>query len=58
MVYTDTLFRYSYCIITFAVNTQDYNKQLGSIISQNDKHIEFFSRKLIQTQREYTITEK
>ena len=34
------------------------NLQLGAVISQNDKPIAFYSRKLNQAQTRYTTTEK
>ena len=37
--------------LPFKVHTDDSDKQLGDVISQNKKHIAFLSRKLINAQR-------
>ena len=44
--------------LPFTTHTNASNKQLGSVISQNDKHITFFSRCLSKAQRNCTTTEK
>ena len=58
MVYADTLFSFLDWIINFTVHTYAYDKQLGAIISHNDKHIAFFSRRLTKPQCNYTTTKK
>ena len=58
MVSADTLLSYPDWKLPFTVHTDASEKQLGTVISQNDKPIYFFSRKLIQPQRNYTTTEK
>ena len=42
----------------FEVHTDASDKQLGAVISQNNKPIAFFSRRLSKSQRNYTTTEK
>ena len=44
MVSTETLIIYPGWELTFTVHTYTSNKQLGSVISQNNKPISFFSR--------------
>ena len=58
MVSYDTLLSYPYCTITFIVHTEASGKQLGSIISQNNKPIELFSIILGNPQRNYTMIDK
>ena len=42
----DTFLNYPDWKTPFTVYTDDYDKQLGAVVSQNDKPIAFFSRKL------------
>ena len=42
----------------FTVHIDAYDKQLGAVISQNNKPIAFFYRKLSKPQLNYTTTEK
>jgi hypothetical protein len=42
----------------FVIHTDASHHQLGSVISQNDKPIAFYSRKLSDTQTRYTTTER
>ena len=58
MVYADTLLSYPDCKLPFTLHTDASDKQLGSFISQNNKPVSFFSRKLSNTQRNYNMTEK
>ena len=58
MVSDDTLLNDPDCKIPFNVNNDSSDKKLGVFISQNNKPIDFFSRRLIKMQRNYTITEK
>ena len=58
MVSAETLLSYSYWTTPLTVHTDAYDKQLGSFISQNNKLITFFSRRLINPQRKYTTTKK
>ena len=58
MVSSETLLSYPYWKLTFTVHTDASDKQLGSVISQNNKPISFFSRILSNPQRNYTTTEK
>ena len=39
MVYAVTLFNYPDCTITFTGNTDAFDKQLGAVISHNNKPI-------------------
>ena len=42
----------------FTVHTDASDKQLGAVISQDNKPLAFFSRRLSKSQRNYTVTEK
>ena len=53
-----TLLSYPYQTIPFKVNTDDADKQLGAVISQNNKPIAFLSRILINPKCNYNNTEK
>ena len=46
MVSVETLLGYTYWKLPFTVHTDVYDKHLGDDISQNNKPIAFFSRKL------------
>ena len=58
MVSAKTLISYPDWKLTFTVHTDAYDKQLGDVFSQKNKHIDFFSRILSKLQRNYTTTEK
>ena len=58
MVSAETLLSYSDWKIQFMVHTDAYGKQLGAIISKNNKPIALFSRILSNPQRNHTTTEK
>ena len=58
MVSYETLLNYPGWTIIFTVHTYDYDKQLGAVISHNNKPIEFLSNILSNPQLEYTMTEK
>ena len=58
MVSAETLISYPDCKLPFTVHTGAYDKQLGAVISHNNKPIYFFSRILCKPQRNYTTTEK
>ena len=58
MVSYGTLLNYPDWKIPFDVNTYASDKNLGSIISQNNKPIGFFSRRVINPQHIYTTIEK
>ena len=58
MVSGETLLSYTDCKLPFTVNTDASDKQLGAVISKNNKPIDFLSRKLIKPQRNYTRSEK
>ena len=58
MVSSDTLLNYPKWKFPFTVHTDSSDKQLSDIISQNDKAIDLSSRKLSNTQRNYTIKDK
>ena len=58
VVSSDTLLSYPYWKIPLTVHTDVSDKQLGFVICQNNKHINFFSRRLIKPHRNYTTTEK
>ena len=58
MVSAETLLSYPDWKLPLTVHTDDYDKQLGAVISQNNRPIAFLSRKLGKPQRNYTTTEK
>ena len=58
MVSYETLLNYPGWTIIFTVHTYDYDKQLGAVISHNNKPILFFSMRLIKLQHNYTMTDK
>ena len=58
VVSSETLISYPYWKLPFIFNTCASCKQLGAIISQNNKPIAFFSIIFSKTQRNYTTTEK
>ena len=41
----------------FEIFTDASSKHLGAVITQNNRHIAFFSRKLSETQQKYSIPE-
>ena len=58
MVSADTLLSYTDLKMPFKVYTNASDKQLGAVISQKNKTIALFSRKLSKPHRKYTTTEK
>ena len=54
----ETLLRYPDLTTTFMVHTDDSDKKVGAIISHNNKPIENLSIILINTQYNYTTTDK
>ena len=52
----DTLLTYPDFIKAFKVHTNASAFQLGAVISQKGKHIDFYIRKLTDTQQRYTVT--
>ena len=58
MVSVEILLSYPECTVPFTYHTDASNKQLGYVISQNNKHIAFLSIILIKTQQNHTTTEK
>ena len=42
---------------TFEIYTDASSRQMGVVITQQNRHIAFFSRKLSETQQKYSITE-
>ena len=54
----DTLLTYSYFNEEFKIHTNDSNFQLGAVISQKGKPIDFYSRKLTNDQIRYAVTER
>ena len=58
MVSDETLLSYPYWRLTFTVHTDAYDKQVGDVISHNNKHVAFFSRRLSNPQRNYTKTDQ
>jgi hypothetical protein len=57
MVQTETLLTYPDWTILFTIHTDASDYQLGSVISQRNQAIAFFSRKLSKAQCNYTTTE-
>ena len=58
MVSAETLLSYSDWKLPFTFHTYYSGKQLGAVISHNNKPIAFFLIKLIKSQHNYTTTEK
>ena len=58
IVSADTLLNYPYRKIMFTIHTYAFDQQLGAVISQNNKPIPLFLRKLRKTHRNYTTTLK
>ena len=58
MVSKEALLTYPDWSKPFTIHTDASDFQLGAVISQDDKPIAFFSRKLNSAQRNYTTTEK
>jgi len=58
MVSKEVILAYPDWTQPFIMHTDASDFQLGAVISQNDKPIAFFSRKLNSAQRNYTTTEK
>ena len=58
MVSAETLLSYPYWKLSFTVHTDAYDKRLGSVISNNNKPIDFFSGRLSKSQRNYATTER
>ena len=58
MVSFKTLLSYPDWKIPFTVHTDASDKQLGAVIVQKNKPIDFFSRRPRKPQRNYTTTEK
>ena len=54
MVSAETLLSYPDCKLSFTVNTDASDKQLGAVIIQNTKPIAFFYRILSKPQHNYT----
>ena len=53
----ETLLSYPDFNLPFEIHTDASHTQLGAVISQNNKPIAFYSRKLQLAQRQYTTTE-
>ena len=58
MLSTKTLLNHTDFTIPFLVHTHASDKQLGDVISQNDKTIALFLRKVSNPQHNYTTIEK
>ena len=58
MVSAETLLSYTDWKMPLTVHTDASDKQLGAVIIQNNKPIDFFYRKPIKPQRNYTTIEK
>ena len=54
----ETLLSYPDFNLPFEIHTDASNTQLGAVISQNNKPIAFYSKKLQPAQRRYTTTER
>ena len=58
MASAENLLSFPYWTIHFMVHTDASDKQLGAVISYNNKPIAFLSRRPIKPQRNYTTTKK
>ena len=54
----DTLLTYTDYYKAFKIHTDTSAFQLGTVISQKGKPINFYSRKLTDSQQRYTVTER
>jgi hypothetical protein len=54
----ETLLTYPDFTQPFVVHTDASSKQIGGVISQNEKPIAFFSKKLTDVQQCYPVTEQ
>ena len=54
----DNLLTYQYFNETFKIHTNASAFQLGAVISQKGKTINFYSIKLMDAQQQYMVTEK
>jgi hypothetical protein len=53
----DVSLAYPYYSKPFEIYTDGSKKQLGAVITQNNRPIAFFSRKLSEAQQKYSVTE-
>ena len=53
----DVVLAYPDYLQEFEIYTDSLSKQLGAVITQGDKTIAFFSRKLTETHQHYSVTE-
>ena len=58
MISEETLLNYPNWTKPFTIHTDASDYQLGAVISQDNKPIAFFSRRLSKAQKNYTTTEK
>ena len=58
MLSGETLLSFPDWKLTFMVHTNSHDKQVGAVISQNNKHVDFLSRRLSKPQRNYTMTDE
>ncbi len=52
----DVVLAYPYYSKVFKIYTDASSKQLGAVITQDNRPIVFFSQKLSNTQRKYSVT--
>ena len=52
----DVVLAYPDYLREFEIYTDTWSKQLGAVITQGNKPIAFFSRKLTETQQHYSVT--
>ncbi len=53
----ETVLAYLDCLKPFEIYTDASSMQLGAVITQDNRPIAFFSRKLSKTQQKYSVTE-
>jgi hypothetical protein len=53
----ETVLAYADFLKPFEINTDASSMQLGAVITQDNRPIVFFSRKLSKTQQKYSVTE-
>ncbi len=53
----ETVLAYPDCLKPLEIYTEASSTQLGAVITQVNRHIAFFSRKLSKTQQKYSVTE-
>ena len=57
IVSREVIMAYPYFSKPFDIYTDDSNRQLGAVITQNNRPIDFYSKKLTKCHQNYTVTD-